>query len=1084
MDDFALNVQEDSKKNIWAGCPGGVSRINGDKIRNWKLGKFDNFYRVFVDSYDRVWIYNFQFINDIYFIKNDSLNNFSQTYQFRNQRVLFMNEDDKGGIYFLTSEGRIYKTFSGAGKDISEINFEKIITPRMFFFNSDGDLILCGKEGMAKLSLNKNDGNTKLEWIFKESVMYGIESKSGYYWVATQNDGIYRINLTGEKDPFKRKMLHITEQNGLLTNNLFTLFEDNEQNIWIGTYLKGVCKLSSLRFVAYGKNEGFKAEAILSITQDGDELLCLTENGIYQFKENQFYKIEIIDSDNNAGELRTYLSILKLNPDQWLIGAARGLYLMDRNKKINSIGLSNLFVQTLLKDSKGSIWAGTNKGIYLLKDGKIPLEQDFETKNRYINKILEVQNKHLFVATDSGLVKIENALLPFEEKSIRYLTKENGLLANLINDITTDKSGDIIVGTGEGLNIISKDGIYSVIIGFHNRFIITLCVDDAGNLWVGTDNGLHLLKKIDGKYKVVAVFLQKDGLQSSEFTRNETIVEDLHGHIWIGTYGGLTVYTRKEEPTFLSKPKCYLSYFQVNDSTFHNPSANIYEFGYSQNKFSFYFEGLTYFDEDATKFEYYLEPLENPWSNSTSLPNVSYGYLEPGNYTFHVRAISPLGMLSNPQILVFTIQKPFWERIWFFIIVVAGILYSGYLITQNRLAHIKKRNQLLESLVNEKTAELRNSKDKLEEQYQDLLQAQKELVEKAELEKAYQEIQKLKNKLATENIYLKEKQNVVHEVSSVIGRSSAIQQIRKKIIEVANTDSNVLIIGETGTGKNLVAQAIHTLGSRKENTLITVNCAAIPDGLVESELFGHEKGAFTGANERRIGKFEIADSSTIFLDEIGDMNLGVQAKILNVLEDREITRVGGNFPIKIDVRLIAATNFNIEELITHKKFRGDLFYRLNTFQIELVPLRERIEDIELLAKYFIDKFAKPMNKKIEAITKEAFNILENYSFPGNVRELENIIQRAVIICNGNVITDEHIIIQSNSKFYPEVRNNLLSKSEKLEDIEKEHIIYVLESTNWRIQGKNGAAEILGIHPNTLRSRMLKLQIPYQKKSDH
>jgi transcriptional regulator with GAF, ATPase, and Fis domain len=264
--------------------------------------------------------------------------------------------------------------------------------------------------------------------------------------------------------------------------------------------------------------------------------------------------------------------------------------------------------------------------------------------------------------------------------------------------------------------------------------------------------------------------------------------------------------------------------------------------------------------------------------------------------------------------------------------------------------------------------------------------------------------------------------------------------------------------------------------------LVTVNCAAIPEGLVESELFGHEKGAFTGANERRLGKFEIADGSTIFLDEIGDMNLAVQAKILNILQDRKFARVGGNQPIEVDVRVIAATNYDPDELVRNGRFRRDLYYRLNVFALHIPSLRERVEDIEPLAKFFIDRYSKIMNKKISAVTKGALNVLETYSFPGNVRELENIVHRALIVCVGDVVTDEDVIIHTIN--VRATRDGSVWTGDTpltLEEAEREYILRVLQKTNWKIRGKGGAAEILGMHSNTLRSRMAKLKIPFQRE---
>src|SRR5690606_8482088 len=422
---------------------------------------------------------------------------------------------------------------------------------------------------------------------------------------------------------------------------------------------------------------------------------------------------------------------------------------------------------------------------------------------------------------------------------------------------------------------------------------------------------------------------------------------------------------------------------------------------------------------------------------------------------------------------------PFWQSGWFIISAKVLLIFAGYLVNNYRQAHIRKRNLLLEKLVKEKTKDLEESKEQLEKQYHQLVSAQKELVEKRELEKAKKEIELLKEKLAKENIYLREKQGIIHEVSSIIGNSKAIQEVRKKVVEIAKTDSTVLITGSTGVGKNLIAEAIHDLSSRKERALITVHCAAIPDSLVESELFGYEKGAFTGAVERREGKFEVAEGSTILLDEIGDMPLPVQAKLLNVLQSKKSMRVGGNKLINADVRIIAATNHNFAELIKQGKCRQDLFYRINNYTTHIPDLKDRPEDIEPIAKYVIGRYSMIVTEKINAIKKSGLNILQNYPCPGNIRELENIIHRAVIICKGNAITDEDILIQSETIKTPDGNGSgeLLS----LEEMERNYILKVLNRTNWKIRGEGGAAEILKINAGTLRSRMKKLSIPFVRE---
>lgn len=531
-----------------------------------------------------------------------------------------------------------------------------------------------------------------------------------------------------------------------------------------------------------------------------------------------------------------------------------------------------------------------------------------------------------------------------------------------------------------------------------------------------------------------------------------------------------------EDDEIIVKPPCYITSILLNESPYDLQRGIDHKFNYTENKLSFSFEGLSFLDENSVKYQYYLEPLEHEWANTTTLPMASYNYLEPGSYTFRVKAFSAFGIQSDTQTWTFTIQPPFWRTYWFISLVIALLIYLIYFIQNYRTRQIRKRNEQLQSLVNEKTSQLIITNEKLETQYKDLLEAQKKLVEKEKLEAAFREIEKLKNRLAVENIYLREKQTVVYEVGSIIGQSDITKKIRENILEVAPTDSTVLITGETGTGKTMIAEAIHTLSRRKDRAAISVNCAAIPDGLVESELFGHEKGAFTGAHTRRAGKFEVADGSTIFLDEIGDMDLHIQSKVLTFLQERKFNRIGGNDLISVDVRIIAATNYDLEKLVNEGKFRKDLYHRLQVYCIDVPPLRKRKEDIEPLTKFFVDKYSKIMNKNIKAINKGAIEKLKSYHFPGNVRELENVIQRAIIVCKSEVISDEDIILSS-------IKNELNAEHDinhtilTLEELERNYILTVLRKTSGKISGKNGAAQLLGLHPNTLRSRMEKLKIP-------
>ncbi len=350
--------------------------------------------------------------------------------------------------------------------------------------------------------------------------------------------------------------------------------------------------------------------------------------------------------------------------------------------------------------------------------------------------------------------------------------------------------------------------------------------------------------------------------------------------------------------------------------------------------------------------------------------------------------------------------------------------------------------------------------------------------------KSYEEIASLKARLEKENVYLQEEIRTEHNFEEIVGDSPPLLALLRRVDQVAPTDSTVLIYGETGTGKELIARAIHDRSNRKNRPLVKVNCSAISAGLVESELFGHVKGAFTGAFERRVGRFELADGGTIFLDEVGELPLDTQVKLLRVLQEREFEPVGSNRSVHVDVRIICATNRNLEEAIKAGTFRSDLYYRLNVFPLEVPPLRERRSDIDQLARFFVSRYARNLGKKITAISEGATQKLLSYSWPGNVRELQNVIERALILCNAPVLDLEgDLATVSPSSFVSEPLPELAEVSyadqsplQTLQEVERAHILSVLQQTHGVIEGANGAAKTLGMHPNTLRHRMEKLGI--------
>ena len=408
------------------------------------------------------------------------------------------------------------------------------------------------------------------------------------------------------------------------------------------------------------------------------------------------------------------------------------------------------------------------------------------------------------------------------------------------------------------------------------------------------------------------------------------------------------------------------------------------------------------------------------------------------------------------------------ERRWFLMAVTplyaegAKVVVAHNDITERKLAEeaLSRSHDELDRLVQEKTQQLHQTNNKL------LLEIEERKRAEAELRTALDRIEELRQRLEKDNLYLREEVQLKYRFDEIIGQSAVLKYLLYKIQQVAPTDTTVIILGETGTGKELVARAIHNTSLRKDRPLVKVNCAALPANLIESELFGHERGAFTGAQMKRVGRFELADRGTLFLDEVGDLPLELQAKLLRVLQDGTFERLGSSQTIKVDARVIAATSRNLEEAVKQETFREDLWYRLNVFPITVPPLRDRKEDIPLLTSAFLERFVKKMGKQIKEIPQSAIKELQEYGWPGNVRELENIIERAVILSSDKVLSID----------LPVLDNTPTRRDRTLKEIEREYVLRTLEDKHWKIEGKNGAADTLGLNPGTLRSRMKKLGI--------
>ena len=379
-----------------------------------------------------------------------------------------------------------------------------------------------------------------------------------------------------------------------------------------------------------------------------------------------------------------------------------------------------------------------------------------------------------------------------------------------------------------------------------------------------------------------------------------------------------------------------------------------------------------------------------------------------------------------------------------------------------------RSQDLLEQRIDERTRELTRANVQLIQEIDERKKAEKSLLV------AFAEIKRLNDRLHVENIYLQQDVAREYNFGEIIGQSSILSTVFLRVEQVAPMNATVLLLGETGTGKGAVARAIHSSSARKTRPMITVNCAALPTNLIESELFGRERGAFTGAHERQIGRFELADGGTIFLDEIGELPLELQSKLHRFIQDGEIERLGSPRTIKIDVRIIAATNRDLKEEIRAGRFREDLYYRLNVFPITMPPLRQRKEDIPLLVDHFVTRFNKKIGKKIDSISKDTVKALQEYHWPGNVRELESVIERAVITSQGSALQ-----ILDRFDMIGRAEDPAEFDVKALALMEHDHILQALRKTGWRISGVNGAALLLGLNPSTLRARIKRSGITRQ-----
>ena len=829
--------------------------------------------------------------------------------------------------------------------------------------------------------------------------------------------------------------IHDADDPGSISNNwISSIVEDQHGIIWIGTYGGGLNrfepKTGTFQSYKYHPSDpfGITDDVIMDMILDPSGLLWIaTANGVDRSLVDRinFRHYYHIPFDQRSLSDDLVRAILEDHNGVLWVGTAKGLDCIDRgmgswmhyqHDPANPGSLSGMDVRTIFEDGQGRLWIGTNNGIDLF--------------DRERNQFIQYTDHTTFSMMQDRMGKIwvtaAQGVYLFDPDADNEYTLIRDAYAWKIS-VIQDRLGFIWVGTaGDGIEKYDpRNGIWQVFehdpddsTSISNDFIECILEDHLGNLWFATGGGLN---RFFPETETFINYRVSDGLPHDWVS---AVLEDEKGFLWLNTTGGISRFDPNTE-TFVNfltdsknkNPSMRGSYFQAGDgeiffggvkglnafypgqialntnlpqviitgiSLFNEkisknpqPGKQI-ELDYDKNFLSFDFTAMDFTEPERNQFACMMVGLDDNWVYTGNRKHIDYPDLKPGDYTFRVKASNNDGMWNEKGTFVdISVTPPFWKTWWFRIVFVLIIVTMIYLIFKRRIAQIETKKQELEKRVKERT-EAANR-----------------------LQNALDEVELLKNRLQTENVYLQDEIRSEHNFENIITHSNKFKKILHSVEQVASTDATVLILGESGTGKELVARAVHNISNRSKRPLIKVNCAVLPEHLIESELFGHEKGAFTGAIAQKSGRFELADGGTIFLDEIGELHLDLQVKLLRVLQEGEFERLGNPRTLKVDVRVIAATNRDLQKEVQEGRFREDLYYRLNVFPILIPPLRDRKEDIPLLVNHFIQKFSTKVGKKIDSVSKHLLNTFKSYHWPGNVRELENVIERSVIVSRSN-----------------------------------------------------------------------------------
>ena len=872
--------------------------------------------------------------------------------------------------------------------------------------------------GINKIVPNKNGGNSgfvhyKSDPNYPDGLNHNFISsiyidKKDFLWIGTDGGGLNK-QIQSEVNDNSSEYRHYLTSSGLGGNHIYSIFEDKNSVFWIGTWNGGLDKIIPID----GDDNNF---TFLHYRNDPDNVNSLSQNKI----------VSIVEAQNeNELWIGTWGGGLnKFNP-------ATEQFIHFKHNPNDPNSLSNDRVQALYRSAlrPSELWIGTYGGGL----NKLIVNQQMEDTPEFL----------IFKNSPDNM---------------------NSISSNIVRSIYEDLTGTLWIGTEQGLNkldfkernaISPKFIRYTEKDGLPNSVVQGILEDEDGFLWLSTNNGLS---KFDPNTESFINFDTNDGLQSNEFSL--ACYKSPSGRMYFGGINGYNAFYPDSIQVNTQIPSIKFTNLKllnksinvgdvVNGRTILNKSITVTDtirLSYKDYIFSLQFAALDYMSPEKNQYKYKLEGLNKEWIHIKERNFIAFTNLNSGKHTLRILGSNNHNVWNEEGLtLTIFVSTPFWQSWWFRGFAICSIFIIAGSIFHARIKSVEEKKKILQMQVLEKTKAAK------------------------ELHKALTEVKSLKNRLYAENIYLQDEIKVEHNFENIICNSEVFKRVLRKVEQVASTDSTVLIQGESGTGKELIARAIHNISSRKDRPLVKVDCSTLPSQLIESELFGHEKGSFTGAIARKIGRFELADKGTIFLDEIGEMPVDLQVKLLRILQDGEFERLGGTDLLKVDVRILAATNRNLKDEMKLGNFRKDLFYRLNVFPILIPPLRERKEDVPLLTDYFVKKFNAKISKKVKVIPQSILTTLMEYQWPGNVRELQNVLERAVIITPGEKLVFDDWFQESHS-------DSTIVAIKSLEESEKENIIKALKLTGWRVSGNNGAAKILGINPKTLYSRMTKLKI--------